>query len=268
MPVALARRQHQLTTEEANSSRLVTKTRWIVEARNGHIKSIFKFFRDAVPMPQVPHIRDYIRITCAIINRYHEPINMEGANAVLARRMLDRANEINTLQVRVEEERLLQRRGRWLPIEENQMLDFPRLALEYLRDLTFGIFQIKLAPSYVQDNRQDIGNILFQFDDRINEPGLLRIRIKSRHRNAVKYQLWIHYNVNGEDEPIISYYCTCKSGSRTLGTCSHIASVLWYLGYARHEENVKYPSTHLLLDITDAANRHNPNQENQEPVIV
>lgn len=44
MPTLLQQGRNQLTTEEANDSRLVTKTRWIVEARNGHIKSIFKFF--------------------------------------------------------------------------------------------------------------------------------------------------------------------------------------------------------------------------------
>lgn len=43
MPELLERGQRQLITAQANSSRLVTKTRWIVEARNGHIKSIFHF---------------------------------------------------------------------------------------------------------------------------------------------------------------------------------------------------------------------------------
>jgi exosome complex RNA-binding protein Rrp4 len=33
----------QLTTEQANRTRLVTKCRWIVEARNGHLK---RYFRD------------------------------------------------------------------------------------------------------------------------------------------------------------------------------------------------------------------------------
>jgi len=30
------------------------------------------------------------------------------------------------------------------------------------------------------------------------------------------------------------WYCRCKTGSRTVGCCSHIASVIYYLGYARY----------------------------------
>lgn len=60
-------------------------------------------------------------------------------------------------------------------------------------------------------------------------------------------------NINN-DPPVLSYYCTCKSGARTLGTCAHIASVVWFLGYARHMENVHYPSTALLENVDNARN--------------
>jgi hypothetical protein len=30
--------------------------------------------------------------------------------------------------------------------------------------------------------------------------------------------------------------CRCPSGLRTVGTCSHIAGVIMYLGYNRHQE--------------------------------
>lgn len=48
MPEFLPRNQRQFTTAEANHNRLITKTRWIVESRNGHIKSIFKFFQNMI----------------------------------------------------------------------------------------------------------------------------------------------------------------------------------------------------------------------------
>ena len=70
--------QKQFTDEEANEARLITKTRWIVEARNGHIKSKFKFFRDRVPIQHVASIGDFFRICCAIINAYSPTIEMEG----------------------------------------------------------------------------------------------------------------------------------------------------------------------------------------------
>jgi hypothetical protein len=73
IPSLLPPRKAQHTVEEA--SRLVTKTWWIVEARNGHIKSMFKFFRDTTPIHHVPNLRDFFRTACAIINRFHPTIN-------------------------------------------------------------------------------------------------------------------------------------------------------------------------------------------------
>lgn len=147
----------------------------------------------------------------------------------------------------------------------NQLLDFPVLSEELLRDITTGIYQIKLAPGYVQDKMEREGDEEFQIEMlrdayRLPEPGLLRVRVYSRFRNATKYQLWIGYAPDNIIEPIREFYCTCKSGSRTLGTCAHITSILWFLGYARHEERVSYP-THLLINnIQDAGNR--PRQGN------
>lgn len=78
MPPFLLPNQRQLTTEDANEARLITKTRWIVEARNGHIKSKFKFFRNQIPMQHVPNVGHFFRICCAIINAYSPTITMGG----------------------------------------------------------------------------------------------------------------------------------------------------------------------------------------------
>jgi len=53
---------------------------------------------------------------------------------------------------------------------------------------------------------------------------------------------------------VLGYYCTCKAGARTLGTCAHIACIVWYMGYARHENNIKYPSITLLQSVLNAQN--------------
>lgn len=136
------------------------------------------------------------------------------------------------------------------------------MTIEYLKVLTAGIYQIKLAPSYVQDKLQREENDEFQVEllrdqNRLPEPGFLRVRLYSRFRNRTRYQLWISYLPNApvDNNPIRGYYCTCKSGARTLGTCVHITSVLWYLGFARHQEDVHYPSHALLHAIDDAGDR-------------
>lgn len=65
----------------------------------------------------------------------------------------------------------------------------------------------------------------------------------------------------GEDDSILRYYCTYKSGVRTLGCCTYIANVLWYLGYARYQQKIKYPDHALLNYIQDTSNRWNPNND-------
>lgn len=263
MPALLQRGQSQLPTEEANESRLITKTRWLVEARNGHIKSIFKFFFQIINVPHIHNLGDFYRIAGAIINRYHPPIYMEGANAYLAREMLEKSQTINIVQARVEADNLRNRNGRWRKLNQHQV---PRLTLDHLRDLTVGVYQVNLAPSYIQDKIQRDGQEEFQLDEFIDEPGFIRVRLYSRFRNATKYQLWIAYdsiednehNNDIHDNIIHGYYCTCKTGARSIGSCAHVASVLWYLGYARHEPNVSYPATSLLHNILDTSHRAQP----------
>lgn len=259
MPPLLQRGQRQFDTEEANESRLITKTRWIIEARNGHIRSIFKFFKNIISMSHVIHLREFYLIAGSIINRYREPILMEGATRELARTIHQKLHAVNTVRARVEAENLARRNGMWNHLNEDHLPLFPRLDLNYLKELTVGIYQINLAPAYIQDKLAREGAEILELDEHNNEPGFLRVRLYSRFRNATRYQLWIAYqseeDLENDDEPILGYYCTCKSGSRTLGTCAHVASVLWYLSYARHQPNVKYPSTALLENITDAGNR-------------
>lgn len=71
------------------------------------------------------------------------------------------------------------------------MADFPILDLDYLKDLTVGIYQINLAPSYVQDKLLRDNDEEFQIDQHINEPDFLRIRLYSRFRNATRHQIFI-----------------------------------------------------------------------------
>lgn len=281
MPSLLRPGQRQFSTEEANASRLVTKTRWIVEARNGHLKSIFKFFSGTFVMPHVPNLRDFYRIGGALINRYHEPILMQNANAEMARVMLEKAREVNILQARVEADEMHRRNGQWIQLDQNQIIGFPRLTLQDLRDITFGEYQLQLAPSYIQDRlqREDREGEVFQLDTYRGDPGIIRVRIFSRFRNATKHQLWIAYNspedaeneLDETESPILGYYCTCKSGARTLGTCAHVASILWFLGYARHERDIRYPTMLLLNSVLDAGARpiqRNPNHGPEIPMDV
>ncbi|CAH1110032.1 unnamed protein product [Psylliodes chrysocephalus] len=146
----------------------------------------------------------------------------------------------------------------------------PRLDLHYLKQLT-GIYPVNLAKSYIQDKLQREETNILQFDELVEDPSISRIRVYSRFRNICKYMLWIYFTIdeNVDHQPLeLHYYCTCKSEARTLGTCAHVASVLWFLGYARYEQNMRYPSIQLLNEITDAAERMLPENIDHGPELV
>ena len=274
MTKPLLRGQCQLCTEDANASRLVTKLRWIVEARNGHLKSIFKFLQNPMQLQHMVNINDFYQIAAALINKYYSLVHIEGANYKLARKMIEKSKEANIVRALVEVEKLHTRNAhRWLKLDEADLHDFPILSLEFLENLTFGTYQLKLSPSYIQDKLLRENDELFEIEmlrdkNFVPEPGFIRVRVFSRFRKAGKYQLWVVYLSTEEEEeekeavslmeeenPILGYYCTCKSGARTVGTSAHVVSVLWYLGYARHETDIQYPSMKLFEKVKDAGNR-------------
>ncbi|CAF4651949.1 unnamed protein product, partial [Rotaria socialis] len=93
--------------------------------------------------------------------------------------------------------------------------DFPRMTFNELNDLTLGTFQLKQA------------------------------------KNATLYDVWVQYNKN----EILGWYCRCPNGCRVVGCCSHIASVIWFLSFARyHPEALRESASSYLNSITDAPN--------------
>jgi len=130
---------------------------------------------------------------------YHPSVQMEGANGELARKLLEKTNEVNVVQALVEVEHLNTRKAeKWIHLNAQHIPDFPILNLDFLRDLTVDIYQIHLASSYIQDKLQREESEEFQLEmlrniQRISQPGLIRVRVYSRICNAIKYQLWVSY---------------------------------------------------------------------------
>lgn len=150
---------------------------------------------------------------------------MQGATVEMAQKMLAKLRDANVVQALFEVENLQRRNDQWIQLQANNLSDFPRLTVEYLRSITLETYQIKLAPSYIQQKLQRDETEILELDVHFNEPGFIRLRIYSRFRRATRYYLWISYNIenSNDDLPISGYYCTCKSGARTLGTCGHVA---------------------------------------------
>lgn len=148
-----------------------------------------------------------------------------------AARLISMSRRENLLQARVEEEGLdhLTKSSGWALLSEPGVVpDFPKLDESDLRTLTVGVYQLKLAPSYVQEHLDEHGN--FDIFVREQSPGLLCIKIQSRHMSAIRYKCWVGYN----EGAINGWYCKCKSGARVVGMCAHITAVVWHLSYQRH----------------------------------
>lgn len=101
-----------------------------------------------------------------------------------------------------------------------------------LRLLTLGTCQLKLSrksvPKYIS------GDCSFQIFQENNN--LLRVRMQSRYVSSKSYLVWIMY----DSDHIQAWYCKCKAGARTVGTCSHVPAVLWYPGLSLNSNTCKY----------------------------
>lgn len=69
----------------SKDSRLVTKSRWVIESHNDHFQVIFKFFDQVINMQHDQHLKDFHLIAGAIIN-------------YIPRTMLARYRHINFVQ--------------------------------------------------------------------------------------------------------------------------------------------------------------------------
>ncbi|XP_065939474.1 uncharacterized protein, partial [Magallana gigas] len=157
MPQYLQKGNSQHSTEEANTSRLVTKVRWVVESVNARIKQ-WKFFDKVVSNHYIPYIGDFLRIVCAIFNCYRPHLaDMDSTSKELAKKMLERSLKGNDVQKMVEEEGLLRKRSVFNKVNMNTsdtavpLPEFPMLSMEKLREITFGIYQLKEEKNYVLD---------------------------------------------------------------------------------------------------------------------
>lgn len=67
---AFAGGRKQFTTQQANTSRNSTKTRFVVEARNGHIKNKWKLLKQIQIHQSLPCLRQNFQIAVALLNAF------------------------------------------------------------------------------------------------------------------------------------------------------------------------------------------------------
>lgn len=147
----------------------------------------------------------------------------------------------NTLAIQVEAERLGRRKLPFKQLSSDDIMDFPEMTEKDLKIFFTGSYQMKQAVSYLAE-MMDAEN-KFQISCVVESPNILRCDIRSRHTNAKFYKSFIEYQPNSTGPSgITRYCCNCANGNRTVGCCSHIATVVYYLSHARYLSKIVRPA--------------------------
>ena len=82
------------------------------------------------------------------------------------------------------------------------------------------------------------------------KPEIIKVLIRSRHIKKKTYKSYIHYKPHSIGcGGILRYCCDCPNGLRTVGCCSHVAAVIYYLSNARYKSKILKLSKSISLKL-------------------
>lgn len=247
MPACKKKEQKQLSTLEANESRLVTKCRWVIEVTNSFLKNSFKAL-DNVKNKSLNHTLEDYRIAAALINKYFERLYSDNDDVEIAKRMKSKLFKKNNLEEYVKQNKL-HKKSLYERMDGLSISDFPKLSKEEIISyITFGTYQLRQSLSYLAEHMKEDRFDIMVAKERLDFEGgkLLSAHIHSRHKNAVLYKCYIKYlpliaGANSIDE----WYCTCATGNKTVGCCVHLASIIYYLSCLKYKSSIIKPADEL-----------------------
>lgn len=249
----------QLTTEEANNSKFVTKLRWQVEAASGVLKKRFKLLAIESPNRAIKHSPAYFFIAAALHNRFHSPVISDKEFPGLANRMRSLLHKPNNLELFVEKFHMNRIHKDFVQFPTTSQLissSFPSLSLTDLHLLSCGSYQLSNCASYYSEHIANHKGVFYaetympietkkldlkECGIEVLEPVFVRVPIHSKYHNRIQNLVYILADKQKKGiDSIVEHFCSCKSGSKTCGCCSHTMVVLWYLSYAHaHPELLK-----------------------------
>lgn len=242
---AVGRKTGQLTTKKGNRTRTVTACRFVVEARNGHLKSVWKIFSRVLSTYEIKHLMKDIRIGAALINRFRVNIesNLDDAE-IIGNSMMDRVELKNDFAKIVNSKTYKSKIKTCIEIDSQAAL-FPVISLEDIKKITLGTYQIGLARSYLVEHLKRNRNSFEIFEFPQNENNVFRdtphfqkkvyiTRMFSRFRKNKRYNVHVSFDPdkNGPDA-ILGFVCDCKHGLRVVRTCSHVVAFIYYMSHYR-----------------------------------
>lgn len=179
------------------------------------------------------HIMDDFRIAGALINLFFSQRVADKYDSIeIARMMKQKLNSKNNLEKYLNIHHS-QSQKIFKDITEVNNLNFPQLKIDIIRKyVTLGSYQLKQCYGYLSEHFKKNGRFKFKIDVQEvteNNCKIISSEIHSRHSNSVKYKVFVKFVPNSNDYRSLEWICSCKSGKRTVGCCTHVASVIYYL---------------------------------------
>ena len=151
----------------------------------------------------------------------------------------------------------LNKKSLFVNIEAILVLGFSKLSEEIIKNnITLGSYQLRQCLSYISEhfNKGKYELAICEIVKSIGKSKVLSLIIRSRHSGSTKYKVSVQYLPNTNDETgIEGWYCTCKTGMRTVGCFAHIASVIYYLACGKYLEMLPNPAGLLTFFFTNKA---------------
>ncbi|RNA13597.1 vacuolar sorting-associated 13c [Brachionus plicatilis] len=131
-------------------------------------------------------------------------------------------------------------------IENIQFDGFPKLDIEIIRKkITFGYYQLEQAYGYLSEHFESNGDYQFLVSNNMEndkDSKIVFAKIQSRHLNSV----FVRFKPNSNQLDDITWVCSCKTGKRTLGCCSHVAALIYFMAIGRFNiTNIPKPGLRL-----------------------
>lgn len=250
---------NQLSVADANLSRLATKTRFVVEARNTHIKNIWKHLNGTNIYQSIPHLKKDFQNCAALVNAYCRAIVSDQNDwENIADLMLNNLNQPNALNAITHRIRFHRNEFQTVP----NLTLFPKFTQNQLKQISQGSYQIRQSRSYCQlhmrNNNNNFNVSIWQgkacqtlcghlLRHGSSEPLLLSVDLSSRFQSNRTHKIYILLSLDTNRNYLVNAFCcSCKHGSRTVGCCSHVMAVIWYTLHVDHDRvNGLLPSSNL-----------------------
>lgn len=242
---ALKGKRNQLNTEESNGSRLVTIIRWVVEAVHGIMGEKYKMLHYQFDNKMLPKAISYCKIAGFLVNTFGKRcVSKLSTNKDVLSQIRKQSTQENTLATEAETGRWSRRKITFKKLSSREILDFPELTENDLKIFFTGTYQLHQAVSYLAEMMDDSNNINLSY---LHEtPEMIKVEVRSRHISRKTYHCYIHYRPDSVGySGILRYFCQCANGMRTIGCCSHVAAVVYYLSYARYQSKILRPAEKL-----------------------